>query len=156
MVVGITEGGLWQLLGHDDEVDEDVPVFQGIGFASRPSATSVTGGRAEAVLLHVAGASSHPVIVATRDESIRVELDEDETAIFNGSSIVKVKADGTIEIGSQGGTFVPLALKSDVQAIKTVLTTWTVVPTDGGGALKTKAINDLASIPAGTTKLKAE
>jgi len=156
MAISATEGGLWQLLGPKDEagaaeVAADVEVFQGIGYASRPQ-----DGKGEVVVVKIGGALTHPVVIATRDESIRVDLDEDETAVFNGSSIVKVKADGTIEIGSQGGTFAPLALKSDVTAISYLLKNWTVVATDGGLALQTAAKIDLASIPAGTTKLKAE
>lgn len=154
MSVRTSVGGLWGLLGYDDELDDGVPLFPGIGFFSRPSASS----DAEVVVVKIGGSHDHPVIVATRDEDTRVELDEDETAIFNSTSIVKIKADGTIEIGSRGGTAVPLALKSDVQEVIDAMANAVVMAQDGGASLKATFASEIASsgTPSGTTKLKGE
>lgn len=61
-----------------------------------------------------------------------------------------------IEARSSGGSAEFLALKSDVQAIVDVLTGFTPVAGDGGAALKAFATTQLATIPVGTTVLKAE
>lgn len=104
MVIAASSDGLWQVLGHEDEGDNDVPIFQGIGFASRPSAASVAAGSAEAIVVKVGGASGHPAIVATRDESIRQEISEGETAIFTSTgATVHIKADGDIELVAKAG-----------------------------------------------------
>src|SRR5688500_112943 len=76
-------GALWQLLGFKGAYDEeetfpDVEVFQNVGFRSRPKA----GSRAEVIVLNLGGEPGNAVVVATRDRSIEVELEEDETAIF--------------------------------------------------------------------------
>lgn len=145
LAVAASAGGRWQLLGSDGEVFADVEAFQGIGYASRPA-----DGAGEVILLRVSG--NHPVIVATRDESIRVDLDEDETAIFNSSSIVKVKADGAIEIGSQGGSFAALATKDDIDALESWASTHVHVET--GTTTNAPTIGPPSA--TGTTKLKAE
>jgi len=148
-----TAGALWRLAGYAGEVDaEGVELFSGIGFYSRPGSS----GKPEVVVNKIGGASGHPVVVATRDESIRVELDEDETAIFNSASIVKIKADGTIEVGSRGGTPVPLATLADVEAIRNDLNghEHTYVPSGGGTALTT--LGPSVTAPSGTAKLKGE
>ena len=50
-------------------------------------------GHGEAIVLKVAG--THPVIVATRDVSQHIELDADETAIFNSTgALVRITKDG--------------------------------------------------------------
>jgi len=159
VAIALTEGGLWQADGYEDEARADgVEVFQGIGYASRPSATSVSDGSAEAILLHVGGKSGHPVIVATRDESIRVELDEDETAMFNSQAIVKIKSDGTIEASSIGGSPVALATKADLDALEAWATAhthadpatgYTSTPANIGGP-------DPAPSASGTSVLKGE
>jgi phage gp45-like len=104
LVIAATPGGLWQLLGHEDETEDDAPAFQGIGFASRPTQTSLDAGNAEAILVKIGGKSAHPVIVATRDESIRVELEAGETAIFNeAGALAKLTKDGDVEINCASG-----------------------------------------------------
>jgi phage gp45-like len=156
LAVAASEGGSWQLLGPKDEdgaaeVAADIEVFQQIGYSSRPVAES-----GEVVVVKIGGALTHPVIIATRDESIRVDLDEDETAIYNSASIVKVKADGTIEIGSQGGTFAALALKSDVDTIQSQLDGHSHTYLPGSGGATTTTGNPSVTAPTGTVKLKAE
>jgi phage gp45-like len=153
LAISASEGGIWQLLGPDDEVMADVEVFQGIGYASRPESSS-TG--AEAVVVKIGGKLTHPVVIATRDESTRVDLDEDETAIFNSTAIVKVKADGTIEIGSHGGTFESLATKADVQTIRDELHKHHHTYVPGSNPATTTTGNPSVTSPTGTQKLKAE
>jgi phage gp45-like len=160
VAVASSPGGRWQLTGYEGEpTHTDIEVFSGIGISSRPSATSVGNGDAEAIMVRVGSSRAHPVIIATRDESVRVDLEEDETAIYNSSSIVKIKADGTIEIGSRGGSVAALALKSDVQAVKDAIANAVPLAGDGGAQLQTQIIASLTLptvIPVGTTKLKAE
>lgn len=105
LVVKLTQAtGLWQLLGFEDadgneELLNDVETFPGIGFSSRPKA----GSRAEVVVVRIGGESGHPVIVATRDRSIEISLEEDETAIFNSTgTVVKITKDGIVELGGVG------------------------------------------------------
>ncbi len=86
MLVSVSKGGQWQVQGHEGEADSDVPVFQGIGFASRPK-DGAKG--AEVILCQVGGASGHPAIVALRDEDMRKahsavkNLGPGETVVFN-------------------------------------------------------------------------
>jgi phage gp45-like len=107
--------GRWQLLGFrgvdgEQETFDDVEVFQGIGFASRPAA----GGRPEAVVVHVRAEGGHPVIIATRDKTTQPELDEDETQVSNSQVRLKMTAAGEI-LADDGGGAVELATKADVQ-----------------------------------------
>lgn len=111
VVVGLTEvaGGAWQALGYKDsdgnqETFNNVEMFGGVGIHARPA----DNGRVEAIIIHVGGDEEHPVMVATRDRSMQVELQADETAIFNSQTVIRVKADGTVEIGSRGATLTPL------------------------------------------------
>jgi len=145
MAVLASVDGAWQLLGPNEERSADVEVFHNIGFASRPESGSET---AEVILVHVHGASGHPVVVASRDEATRVDLDEDETAIFTAGAIVKIKADDTIEIGTRGGTFSALVTQADF-VNHTHLTAGTGAPV---------APTPIASPPGFvyTTKLRAE
>lgn len=110
-VVSLTEaaGCAWQALGYRDsdgnrETFNNVEIFGGVGIHARPA----NSGRVEAIIVHVGGDEEHPVIVATRDQSMQVELEGDETAIFNSKSVIRIKADGTIEIGSRGAELTPL------------------------------------------------
>jgi phage gp45-like len=147
-----TGGGRWQVGGYEGEREADVPVFGGIGFHSRPA----DGGNAEAILLKVGAAGGHSVIVATRDEGTRLELEADETAIFTSTSKVLVKADGTIEIGTIDGTAVALATKADVEAVVDAITNAVPLANDGGAQLQTQIVAALSGFPVGTTKLKGE
>ncbi len=101
-MVAAATGALWQVLGYDDpisgepETDDEVEVFGGVGFASRPR----DGAGAEVIVIHVGAEETHPVIVATRDRSIEVALESDETAIFNSTgTVVRIKKDGTVRLG---------------------------------------------------------
>jgi phage gp45-like len=105
LAVKVTTRALWQLLGHDDEVEDAVEVFSGVGFYSRPPES----GSPEVILVKVGGASSHPVIIATRDERTRAaftairDMAEDEAAIYNSSARVHVLADGTVVVDDGSG-----------------------------------------------------
>jgi phage gp45-like len=153
-----SSSGFWQVEGvsaeeGSPETEPPLEVFHGVGFVTRPK----NGSDAEVIVAKIGGASGHKVVIASRDREQEFTLDDDdECAVFNSTAVVYFKKDGTIEARSRAGAAVALALKSDVDAIKQVLTTWTPVPNDGGAALKTKAQADLASIPVGTTTLKAE
>jgi len=103
MAVTLTDSTLWQVLGQrggagGDET-ADVENFSGIGFFSRPPSS----GKPEVITVSVGGTKA-TVIVATRDEATRAAMaggvNEDETAVYNSSVMILVKADGTIEIGS--------------------------------------------------------
>lgn len=120
MAVKLTTGTRWQVLGHRllDGVIEalELETFPGIGFFARPRA-----GKGEAVVISVGG-SDHRVVIAVRDEELRQlaagGFAPDETGAFNSLAIVKIKADGTVEVRAIGGAAVPLATKADVQALR--------------------------------------
>lgn len=121
MRIRSTGGSQWQVTGYTflGHVETDNPEpFTGVGFYSRPRSSS----RAEAVVITI-GEAQHRVIVATRDEDLRRlwkdELDEesDVAAMFNVTTIVLIKPDGTVEIRSQGGAAVSLAKLAELQAL---------------------------------------
>lgn len=159
MVVEVAAGALWQLSGHEGEVEDEVPVFSGIGFASRPPTGSDS---AEAIVVYVEGAGSHPIVIATRDEDLRRALDAikdmaaDEAAIFNSQARVHVKANGTVEVDDGSGA-VALATLADVQALRTSFNGHTHLYNPGpGGAIATAVPAPLAPAPTGTTVLKGK
>ena len=141
----------WVLEGFEDfdgNVEtEEAEAFEGIGFASRPKADH----RAEVVVAKIGGESGHPVIVASRSRDAfklltKAEgLEEDETVIFTSKSMVKIKADGEILIGSIGGTFKALATADHKHGPGTFTT-----PSGGNVTGESGASDD------NTTKLKAE
>ena len=164
MVVSITDGGIWQMLGHKlidptQRETRDVELYPGIGHYARPPSNT---GNAEAVVVNI-GDQNNPAIVATRDEATRAacvnDITDDETVDYNSASRVYVKADGTIEARTHGGTANQLALKSAIDGFYSILNTWTPVPNDGGAALKaafTAYVGAHVTWPASTTKLKGE
>ena len=109
--------GQWQAQGYRgigvDDIEGEkfdlVEVFPGIGISARPKA----GSRAEAIIVHVGAESGHPVIVATRDRSMEVSLEEDETAVFNSQAVLILKKDGTVEIRSRTGVAQKLVTWAD-------------------------------------------
>jgi Bacteriophage Mu Gp45 spike protein len=106
LVADAAEGAVWKLLGYLDSDGKretfDAESFQHVGFGSRAP------GQAEVIVVHVGGEAEHPVIVATRDRSTQVALAKDETAIWNSKVIVKITADGVVEIGTPGAALTPL------------------------------------------------
>jgi phage gp45-like len=157
MIVSLTSETKWQVLGHvlldKRRETHDAEPFTGIGFYSRPP----TGAQAEAVLVFPGGAAV-PVIVGLRDEDTRRkmagDLKVDETQIHNSKSMVRILADGTVEIRSSGGAAVPLATKADLEELANFIRTMTL-PVAGGTA-GPLAVPGVVPTAAGTTKLKAE
>lgn len=162
MYVLASGGGAWQVGGYEGESEPDVEVFQGIGFASRPAADAA----AEAVVVKIGARSSHSVIVATRDEGTRVELDQDETAIFNSEVLIKITKDHDVIIRVAAGRTVTvddgsgaaaLATKADLQALRDFIDDdmqLTVV--GGGGGTAGPGTSNEPPTPAGTSVLKGK
>lgn len=168
MTVKLTDGGVWQVAGHllFDNQREAPPAenYPGIGFAARPPA----GTSAEAIVVQVGG-SNQPAIVGLRDEATRAKVSAivaDEAVVYNSVARVYVKADGTIEIRSHGGTALSLATKADLQAVVTYLkkqfdpAAGHVHATPSGPTTAitegSTTTNGTCPAPAGTTKLKGE
>lgn len=166
MRVVATSGFAWALDGFTDSYGKtetaDAENFEGVGFASRPA----TADNVEVITVKVGGESGHAVIVGSRNRDalkalIEAEgLEADETVIFTGTSMVKIKADGTIEAGSIGGTRKRLATIDDIDELKALFVAWSPVGADGGAALKTIITAGFGGegpwLPTGTTKVRAE
>lgn len=160
MVVSVTARALWQVVGHKlfDGTTEtrDAEVFSGIGFYSRPPSS----GKPEAIVVFPGGAGN-PIVAATRDEKTRQaiagELAEGETAVYNASAIVFLRANGTIEIRSAGGTAQALATKADLDALIAAFNAHVHVYIPGTLATVPTAVPTTpASSSTGTTKLRGE
>ena len=158
MIVKITTKAQWQVLGADGEDDKDLPVFSGIGMYSRPPDS---GTNPEVIVLKVGGKTAHPVIVATRDEDMRLaiaaikDMAPDESAIYNQRARVHVKADGTVEVDDGTGA-VPLATKADIDALETWLGTHKHLGVTTGGGTSGNPALPAAPRAAGTTVLKGK
>lgn len=151
----------WQLRGvraayGGDEVLQ-AEVFQGVGFAARPPASS----SAEVIAVNVDGQAKAPVVVAARDEqtaaAVRAAiggLAAGDTLVYNASAIVFLRVDGTVEIRSPSGVAGELATKADLQALRTAIQNTVIAPGDGGAALKAAILT--ATWTTGTTVLKGE
>lgn len=157
MVVKLSSGVFWQVLGHRllDGTREtpQAEVFSGIGFYARPKASH----RAEAIVVYPGG-SSNPIVIATRDEDARravASIGEDESIAFNSSTIILIKANGTVEIRAAGGTAQPLATKADVQALANYLQSM-VLTVDVPGAVTVAPAPGSVPTPSGTTVLKGQ
>ena len=161
LAVGVTSASnFWQLVGFDgaygeSETLDEVEAFQGVGFVARPK----PGSSAEAVVVCVGGESGHPVIVATRDKATEIQVEADETAIYNstgavvritkdGDIVVRCKAGRTVSIDDGSGA-VPLATKADVDALRTTFNLHTHA---SHGAVTTEQ----AAAPAGTSVLRGK
>jgi phage gp45-like len=159
MAITLTTRALWQVLGHllIDGTPEthDAEVFSGVGFYSRPP----TGSKPEAIVVFPGG-PGNPTIIATRDEATRKASvgngTDDIAAMFNTVAIVMVKADGTIELRSVGGSASFVALTSDLATLKSAISGAAVVAGDGGAAFKANILAALSTWPVGATKVKAE
>ena len=170
MAITVTAKALWQLTGfkQPDGTIETMKAepFTGIGLAARPP----NGGRPEAIVVMVGGASS-PMIIAVRDEKTRAAiagaLGVDETMLFNSKAVVYVKADGSIEARSAGGAAHALATKADIDALAAYVDkqfsspghTHTVDVAHAVTLLTTQsAVGGSSATPAaaGTQKLKGE
>lgn len=75
------------------------------------------------------------------DNGTRVRIDRDGTVtvVRNTTELLRIETNGEVTLGGTAGAqFVALANLVDARlsALKTILTGWTVVPGDGGAALK--------------------
>lgn len=159
MTVGPTSRPLWQVIGHSladvggDIETRSAEAFTGIGFYARPPDS---GGSPEVIAVFTGKTAGNPVIIAARDERTRkavAQLEADETAIFTSKAMIRIKADGTIEIASVGGTPQKLVTKADFDAhVSWVTTHYHNDPVSG---VSGPAAPPPPS-PVYTTKLKAE
>lgn len=124
--------------------------FQPYGFSSIP----LPG--AEAVVAFPNGDRSHPLVLAAADRRYRPTGGQGgEVTLYNNANArVILKANGTIEIRSSGGTAVALATKADIDALKTWASTH--IHTSGGPGNPTTAPTAPPPSAAGTSKLKGE
>ncbi len=147
--------GSRQLDGSREVVKAEV--FQGVGIYAVPAGT------AEAILVMI-GDGKTPVAIAVRDEATRQavagSLAADETALYNSQALVHVKADGTIEAKSAGGTAVPLATKADLDALRIAINTASIAVGPAGASSVITALDTVGggpnTWPAGTAVLKGE
>jgi hypothetical protein len=138
LVAATVSGSTWTIRGYD-QVAERMPaeVFGGIGVTGRPPAGNVP----EAVVVNVGGAE-HPLVVALRDEKVRKAIEAaipggfpaNAAALFNSLAFVYVTPAGAIEARTLGGVAVPLALKSDVDALASYIATDLTLPVTGATA----------------------
>lgn len=124
-----------------DETIDGAERLQEYGFTSVPLAG------AEAVALFPNGDRGHPLVIATDDRRHRVTgLAAGEVAIYSSSGarvILRSSGDvdvvagsgGTVRLGS-GAASDPIALKSDIDDIKSAISGATPTAGDGGLALK--------------------
>jgi phage gp45-like len=130
MIVSRADSAIWQVLGHDlsdiggEEETREAEVFGGIGFAARPNETDDV----EAIVAFVGDGAAQPIIIATRQEARRVAIADDleagETQIHNTATgtnavIIRIMANGTVEIRKPAGVAVSIAKKSDAEAAAT-------------------------------------
>lgn len=156
--VTLTSQVLWQLAGFrmPDQSREVVNAeqFSGIGFFARPPSS----GSPEAIAVMVGDANA-PVIVAVRDEATRSKIAgaiaEDEAMVFSSQAVVYIKADGTIEARTAAGVAVPLALKSDVDALAHYVDNTLTLPVSGATAGPSAGATH-APASVGTTVLKGQ
>lgn len=114
MIVSRASGARWQVQGHellDGTIEtRDVDVFAGVGFASRPSADEDV----EAIVANVGGAGQ-PTIIAARQEGVRRsvagDLEADESQVHNSDTIIRIRANGTVEIRAAGVAAVQSTLR---------------------------------------------
>lgn len=163
-VVADTASDLWTVHGYTDdegnEEREEVEMFDGMYFAARPHALD----RAEVIVLKVGGESGHPVGVGSRAHDTRKIFDlaeglsAGECAMFNRESMVKIASDGTVKVGSLGGTMQALATKADIDATNAVLASHTHLQAGSCVGAGTPTATGLPTAPtaAGTQKLEAE
>ena len=151
--------GIWQLRGFR-ELKEVVKleVFQGIGIWARPPKSGKQP-HVEAIAVSV-GDSDNQVVIATRDEKTRkalalaLDVVEDETILHNTQAVVAIRADGTIQARSYGGTAVPLATLADLQALRDWIGSTMIIATPAGNSTPGTTVDP--PTPAGTTVLKGE
>lgn len=154
MIVTRTNTARYQVIGHQligGELEtRDADVFQGVGFYARPASS---GGDVEAVVAFSGGAGN-PLIISIRQESVRRDvagdLAADETQVHNSTTVIRIKADGTVEIrAASGGAPRALAFQEDLETLRDHVATLLV---GGTGSAAVPA----PSAGTGTSVLKAE
>ncbi len=163
-VVNLTTGTLWRTVGHlllaGARELHDAEVFSGVGFYARPK----VGHNAEAVVVFPGGAAN-PIIIATRDEDARkamAKLNADETAVFNSTTVIVIKKDGTVEIRAGSGTAQPLPTRAEFNALVSKFNSHThVVATTGtssaqSGTAAVVIAGQQGANSSGTSVLKAQ
>ena len=156
LAVTLTDGTRWQVIGKRDGTAGDevvaVEVFGSIGIYARPPA----GAKAEVIAVAPGGARAL-VAAGARDEATRQaaagDLEPGETAVYTDKARILIKADGTVEIATLGGTALPLATKADIDALRSYISTHTH-PSPAGGSTGTPSTPPPTA--AGTAVLKAE
>lgn len=157
-VIGRSDGGVWQVLGHllfdpTKRETKDVENYPGIGIFARPP-----NGSGEGIVVQ-AGGPNNPAIVATRDEATRAkvnDIDADESTLYNSLARVYVKKDGTVEIRTHAGVALALPTMADFLGIISIMASC------GAGsatAVPVTLANYQAAHPTwpdGTKKLKGE
>ncbi|WP_428262894.1 hypothetical protein [Haliangium sp.] len=104
----------------DGSVEEDaMDSFGPVGLVGRPAGDATV----EAAVAFVGADGAHPIALGYVDGTRRAVIDAvglgaDETVVYNSQAVVKLLADGTVEIRSLGGTAVPLATKADVERLR--------------------------------------
>lgn len=163
MIVTRASGALWQVLGHvlleGDEETHEAEVFGGVGFAAVPNSDEDV----EAIVAFVGDGAGNPIIVAIRQEARRVaiaDLAAGETQIHNSivganATIVRIMANGTVEIRKHGGAALPLMTKADGDAIRAAIAGAATTAGDGGAAFKAAILAAWAG-PIGTLVLKGQ
>jgi phage gp45-like len=168
MVVTVTSGSFWQVVGHllidgvTRETRQAEP-FGVIGFYGRPA----PGAKAEAIVCHCGAAAELPVIVAVRDERSRrrfANIEQDETIMYDSKSSIHIKADGTVSIRNHGGAERRLAFVEELNDLRAWTTSQFTAPghTHGvsGGATTSVLAFDAGGTPdedyPGTVVLKTE
>ncbi len=150
-----TKMQLLQLIVLDGETIDGAEHFQPYGLTSVP----VPG--AEATVIFPNGDRSHPLVVATSDRRYRPTGGQPgEVTLYNNvTPRLILKANGTVEIRSAGGTAIKLPTLADYEALRTSFNAHThaVAGVTAGGASVVSAVPaSTVGSPAGTQVLKAE
>lgn len=174
MAVTLTTRALWQVVGHllldGSRETRDAEVFGGAGVAARPGGSNI-----EAIVVFPGEGASSPLLIAVRDEEMRRalvaalaggQLERGEIALGAGvdgsiAALLHVRAGGTIEARTPGGTALELTPKAELERFLAALDA--AIAMLGGAvaapelaALKTALEALLPPWPAGTTVLKGE
>ncbi len=136
MIVTRTRTARWQVTGHkllDGNTEtRDAELFGGVGFHARPNEDDDT----EAIVAFPAGGQGGPIIVAVRQEARRrvvtTDLAAAETQIHNSATgsaatIIRIKADGTVEIRSLAGVALPLPTLAEFNALVAAFNAFLVI-----------------------------
>lgn len=156
---------------EQDEMDQLAPV----GIIGRPADNASV----ESLVAFVGGDGSHPVSVSCVDGTRRAVIDSiglkaDETVVYTSKSVVKIKADGVVEIRSLDGNAKPLAYKLDADALNNRITAlenqvnvmvgvlnanvglYNALPPHSASLMSVVAPVSSTAVIEGTTTLKAE